>query len=135
MPRCVECSVASVTRRARDAYAHVMTELDCVDVREALFSGRPLSAAETDHAAACPVCSQALAEGDTVALTADLFASVEAAVGNERGLAAWLRSLPTPMRVLIGVGVAAALVAALTFGWPRWAYGTVPVVRVTLAVL
>jgi hypothetical protein len=111
-----------------------VTELDCVDVREALFSGRPLSAAEAEHAAACPVCSQALPVDDAAEPAANLFASVEAAVAEERGLAAWLRNLPTAVRLFIGADVAVALVAIMALGWPRSAYGSMPVERAVLAV-
>jgi hypothetical protein len=110
----------------------LVPELDCVDVREALVSGRPLSAAEAEHAAACPVCSQALPQAG--AGEAALFAAVEAAVQEERGLAAWLRNLPTMVRIFVGFDVAIALVTMMTLARPRWAYGPVPMERVTFAV-
>jgi hypothetical protein len=112
-----------------------VTELDCVDIREALFSGRPLSASEAEHAASCPVCSQALPEGDAAEPAGKLFAEVEAAVQEERGPAAWLRSLPTPVRVFIGIDVAAVAVGMTTLIWPRSAYGPVPTARIVTAVV
>lgn len=107
-------------------------ELDCVDVREALFAGRPLSAAEAEHAATCPICSQAPGGGE--ALEPPLFAELEDAVRRERGFTAWLRSLPTPVRFFAAIDSAAVFILAMVLARPRWAFGPMPLFRVVPVV-
>jgi hypothetical protein len=104
-------------------------ELDCVDVHEALFAGRPLSAAEADHVATCPLCSRAMPE-EPLDPSFDLFAEVNASVQSERGLVARARSLSTPERVLAGVLAAGVLAVGMALTRPRWAFGPVPMDRV-----
>jgi len=104
-------------------------ELDCVDVREALFAGRALSPAEAAHAAACPVCSQSLPP-EPLEPSPDLFAELNAAVGKEHGLVAAARSVSTPGRVAGGAFAAVALALGMALLRPRWGFGPVPVERV-----
>ncbi len=109
-------------------------ELDCVDVREALTRGTPLSPAHAEHAALCPLCSQALTDDGTLEPSEELLAAVEAAVQGERGLPALLRSWPTPSRMLAGASITVLLVVVTTLARPRWAFGPMPLERVTLSV-
>jgi hypothetical protein len=111
-------------------------EPDCVDVRESLFAGRPLSAAEAEHAATCPVCSRALgaAGGAPLEPPDDLFAELAEAVRHERGFTAWLRALPTPVRLFAALDSAAVFVLAMVLARPRWAFGPVPLFRVVPVV-
>ncbi|HVW30106.1 MAG TPA: hypothetical protein VHC69_32330 [Polyangiaceae bacterium] len=108
-------------------------ELDCVDVQEALFAGRALSAAEAEHAASCPVCSQTLPKGD-LAPSAPLLAAVESAVRHETGFVAGLRALPTSTRMLSGIVAAALFAVGMASTRPRWAFGPVPVRHVALVL-
>ena len=81
---------------------------DCVDVREALSRGASLSGALAEHASTCPVC-QAFQSEDAVSLDKnELFSAIQAAVREETGFGAWLRSLPTRTRI-IGAAVWATL--------------------------
>jgi hypothetical protein len=105
-------------------------ELDCVDVRDSLLAGRPLSAAQAEHAATCPVCSQALTGGGSLEPPGDLLAELEEAVRRERGFTAWLRALPTPVRFFVAVDSAAVFVLAMVLTRPRWAFGPMPLERV-----
>jgi hypothetical protein len=107
-------------------------ELDCVDVREALFAGRPLSAAEAEHAAICPVCSK-IQPGD-LAFPAELLSAVESAVQDETGFVAWLRALPTPARLLTGLGAAVIFAIGMASVRPRWSFGPMPIERVALVL-
>ena len=112
-----------------------VAELDCVDVREALFAGRPLSAAEAEHAASCPICSQGLPGGDALSPSAELFSAIESDVRGETGLVARLRSLPTPVRLVVAIVITTFLAVGTTLVRPRWAFGPLPVERVTLVLV
>jgi hypothetical protein len=114
-----------------------VAELDCVDVREALLVGRPLSAAEAEHAAACSFCSRSLPRGDATGPSSELLGVVEASIRDETGLVAWLRALPTSVRLFAGFGLAALLAIGMALVRPRWTSGPMPVDRVAtvLAVL
>jgi hypothetical protein len=107
--------------------------LDCVDVREALLAGRPLSGAEAQHAARCPVCSK-IQPGGEVAFPQELLSAVESAVRHDTGFVAWLRALPTPFRVLTGYGAAAFFALGMASLRPRWLFGPIPVQRVALVL-
>jgi hypothetical protein len=108
-------------------------EIDCVDVRESRFAGRPLSGAEAEHAASCPVCSRA--QGDALpGLPGDLFAELENAVQRDRGFTGWLRGLPTPVRLVAAIDSAAVLVLAMVLVRPRWTFGPMPLFRVVPVV-
>ena len=109
-------------------------EIDCVEVRESLFGGRPLSAAEAEHAASCPVCSRALGDGGAPLDPADLFAEVEGAVQRDRGFTGWLRALPTPVRLIAAIDSAAVFILAMVLVRPRWAFGPMPLFRVVPVV-
>jgi hypothetical protein len=108
-------------------------EPDCVDVREALLGGRPLSAAEAQHAAGCPVCSKIQA-GSELLFSQDLFSAVESDVRRETGFVARLRALPTPVRVLSGFLAAALLAVGMAATRPRWTFGPMPIERVALVL-
>jgi hypothetical protein len=104
-------------------------EIDCVEVRESLFAGRPLSAAEAEHAASCPVCSLAL-DGGAALDPEDLFAEVEGAVQRDRGFTGWLRALPTPVRLFAAIDSAAVFILVMVLVRPRWTFGPMPLFRV-----
>jgi hypothetical protein len=106
--------------------------LDCVDVREALFAGRPLSAVEAEHAATCPVCSASLPGGDEP--SHELLAEVESALRHETGFVAWLRSLPTMVRLFAGIDAAALFAVGMALTRPRWTFAPLPVDRVVLVL-
>ena len=110
-------------------------EIDCVDVRESLFAGRPLSTAEAEHAASCPVCARALGDGGAAPeQPGDLVAELEDAVRRDRGFTGWLRALPTPVRFFAAIDSAAVFVLAMALARPRWTFGPMPLFRVVPVV-
>jgi hypothetical protein len=102
-------------------------------VREALFAGRPLSAAEAEHAATCPICSASLPGGDA-APSRELLAEVESAVRRDTGFVAGLRSLPTTARLFAAIASAALLAAGMASTRPRWLFGPMPIDRIVLVL-
>lgn len=112
---------------------HTRVVPDCADVAEAVSRGEPLSAEAQAHVSHCRVC-QASRDAARPASGDALFARVEAAIGEERGLLARLRSLPTGLRVLGAVAWAVIIVLASTLATPRSAYGPVPAQYLVLAV-
>jgi len=111
-----------------------VAELDCVDVREARFAGRPLSAAEAEHAASCPICTQKAAADDAVGPSPELLAAILSEVQKETGFVAWLRALPTPVRLFVGVDFAALVAVGMALTRPRWSFGPLPEGRVVLVL-
>lgn len=102
--------------------------IDCQDVHAALRRGPlPEEPALTEHVADCSACEALVSGGVPLAEALDdsapmpgfdeLLAQVEAAVDQERGPVAWLRSRSTPVRALL-VALGAALVPGLV--WLTW---------------
>src|SRR5205085_7142678 len=56
------------------------------------------------------------------------------AVQHETGLVAWLRALPTPARLLVGLAAAALFAVGTAMTRPRWSFGPLPMERVALVV-
>ena len=111
----------------------------CLEVREALDRGEPLSAAAEAHAAGCPVCALRSAElGPALPSPEDdaeaLFSAVETNVAAERGFVAWLRSLPTRARTVTAALWVSALVALVAVTMPRTRFAPLPADRVVLVV-
>jgi hypothetical protein len=86
--------------------------MDCAEIRDALVSGAcPAGQAVDEHVRECAACAELLRDQGNLgralarpdAPPADdgaLWASVERAIDAERGPLAWLRSRPTPVRLL-----------------------------------
>lgn len=107
--------------------------VDCLEVREALAKGDPLSAGAEAHRAACPVCG-ASTEAASDDGGAALFTAVRVELGKEHGPSAWLRGLATRERVVGGALWAAMLVAVIAVTMPRGRFAPVPMNRVVLVV-
>lgn len=107
----------------------------CLEVREALAKGDPLSGAAEVHVAGCVICTGLSTEpSETDDDGAALFATVQAELNDERGLVAWLRSLPTQTRVVAAAAVAAGLIALIGVTLPRGRFAPMPIDRVVLVV-
>jgi hypothetical protein len=65
---------------------------------------------------------------------ADLFASVQTDIAQERGLAAWLRSRPTALRMSMAFGCVVALGAATGLGWLRPDIAVYPMARMVMVL-
>ncbi|HEX4335699.1 MAG TPA: hypothetical protein VH062_07265 [Polyangiaceae bacterium] len=111
-----------------------VAELDCVEVHEALLAGRPLSPAEAQHAASCPICSEGLPSGDAFLPSAELLNAIESDVRRETGVVAKLRALPTARRVLIGIVATMVFAVGTALVRPRWSFGPMPEERVGLVL-
>src|SRR5689334_1796554 len=88
--------------------------VDCLDVEEARRAGRSLGDAARAHADACPVCALSAEGGSLPGFdTATLFAAVEADVSSDRGPIGTLRALPTRLRAVLALAVAALAAAGM----------------------
>jgi hypothetical protein len=107
--------------------------VNCVDVREARLRGTPLSAEATEHALGCPVCSaDIVAEGAPDDGLDELFRGIETKLKHERGIAGWLRSRATPVRLIVAVVWIGLLTALSALGMPRTRFAPLPLDRVVL---
>lgn len=111
----------------------VNLSVSCVDVREARLRGTPLSEEASAHARNCPICSADGADGAVQELD-ELFRGIEGRLESERGVSAWLRSRPTPVRMLVAAGGVALLVAWWALATPRTLFSPIPVERVALVL-
>jgi len=94
--------------------------VDCAELRDALVRGQTLDTADVSaHTAACAACAELVSDGGSLGrqlaegrewpssgALEELFAGVNRTVEAEQGLAARLRSLPTELRIAIGLGAA-----------------------------
>ena len=99
--------------------------MDCSQVRDAFMSGKVLPKSEVQaHLDVCPHCA-ALFDNDAelgrslaaqvapaLPFPEDLFGAIEASVGRETGLRAWLRSRPSTLRFQLLALCVVALVGA-----------------------
>jgi hypothetical protein len=107
--------------------------VDCLDVREAVAKGDPLSADAEAHRAACPVCGASMPTGGDEGGAA-LLTAIGGELGKERGASAWLRSLATRERVVGAALWVALLVTVIAVTLPRGRFAPVPMNRVVLVV-
>jgi len=97
--------------------------MDCAEIRDALLSGSaPAGSSVEDHVRACAACAELLRdEGalgralsireEPVQGSPELWKSLEGAIAAESGPRAWLRSRATPVRLLVLLMTASAVVA------------------------
>jgi hypothetical protein len=88
--------------------------MHCAELRDCLARGE-IPAAADEHLLECESCAalvvRRLAAQEAPALQLDgMLAELEARIGNERGMSAWLRSQPTGIRWLLANGASLALV-------------------------
>jgi hypothetical protein len=119
--------------------------LRCSEVREAVLGGRALSAPTVqEHLKSCSGCGElaaevsrstgasggAITEGELNAL----FRRVEGAIAREKGLAAWLRDMPTPWRIVLATSAAAVMAVAIAVASPRGDLEAYPQTRLLLSL-
>src|SRR5258706_8416469 len=108
--------------------------VNCVDVREARLRGTALTPEATEHAQKCPICSAGADDSAATAGLDELFRGIEARVGREKGMIAWLRSRSTPTRILMAAAGVAGLVALSAVGIPRTRFAPIPAERFVVAL-
>jgi hypothetical protein len=104
--------------------------VDCADIRDAFLADKlPQGAEVEEHVRWCPHC-QELLEGRGLlgeqlagvrgqAPDPDLLAAVERDLAQEKGVRAWLRSRPTPVRFALVLSTAALVFIAILTAMPR----------------
>ena len=112
--------------------------MKCEDARERLFEDiQPGDPELREHLEACPLCSALAVEravyDDSPPLD-DLFAGVTDRLDAERGLRAWLRARPTPLRLGLGAVSLILLVGATALTWGRIDMALYPSLRLAIEV-
>ncbi|MCH9687161.1 MAG: hypothetical protein K0V04_37340 [Deltaproteobacteria bacterium] len=117
----------------------------CQPVHAALRQGTPATdPVVAQHVAHCPACAALAEGGPTMAHGLDeaaaavspeleaLLGAVEASVERERGPVAWLRSRPTPVRMLLTGVVALAVPLLVALVWRRVDLSVYPLDRLAV---
>ncbi len=120
-------------------------ETGCQQVHAALRRGIALTDPSlAEHLANCLACAELAHGGPGLAQALDastqadppgldaVFQRIDEAVSQERGPRAWLRSRPTPLRGLIGVGLVAVVLVLVAMTWGRIDMAVYPLDRLVL---
>src|SRR6187431_1440719 len=96
--------------------------MDCAEIRDVLLAGSAPAGPDVEaHLRDCEACAELLRDHGTLGRalstraapgtdSAELWTSVEAALAAETGPRAWIRSRTTPVRLLVAVVAAVAMV-------------------------